>query len=176
MIRNNVRHIVAIFMILMIFVNTIDFQAQLDKMINRVSKSMIYDKEFINTMNDISKVIPNNTTLVVSAFSPYVTYFTGIHTTIPYERQIEHSIKGNTSADLSDTLKNYMIRNNYTYLLVFENRSNEEKFKRLFSGKGLKGLDNNFQKIDSFSTDFYKIHIYKTRIHKAKVYRSKSNS
>lgn len=114
-------------------------------------RSVIHDRRFIAAMNNISAQVPADNVLVVSTNAPFVTYFTGHIARVPF---------GVTS---KKALVDYMRRNHYDYLVVFEGGSQVRELKSLFSPKGVQSLTEDFQCIGSFQTDFSKILLYKIK-------------
>lgn len=133
---------------IIIIMTMLSFQEQTQNMIKSHEHYIVYDKSFVGAMDNISKATYGG--LMTSAFYPYVAYFTGRISMGPYDIRSE--------AELVTIMK----KNNYTYLLVFENKSDEEKLKPLFSNK-IKDLDKYFQRVGNYSTDFYQIFLYKLR-------------
>lgn len=140
--------IVIVITMIIITMTILSFEEQTKNMVKSHEQYVVYDRSFIGTMNNISKATHGD--LMTSAFYPYIAYFTGRFSMGPYD------IKSETE------LVTIMEKNNYTYLLVFENRSDEEKLKPLFSNK-IKDLDKYFQRVGNYSTDFYQIRLYKLR-------------
>ena len=59
------------------------------------------------------------------------------------------------------TLVEFMSRNNYKYLVVFDGSSSVETLKPLFSSKGLSELNPEFKELNYYNTSDSKIHFYK---------------
>lgn len=151
-LRNaNLNGVLIIIIIFIVTSTIVNFQEQIAKEINNISREVIYDKSFADAMKNLSNMIQYNEVLVVSAQEPFVTYFTNRRTHTPY------GIKS------KDELINYMVKNNYSYLLAFEGISEEENLIPLFSTKGIDELNESFQIIETFSTDFSKMRLYKLK-------------
>ena len=142
--QTNVLRVFVAVAIIVLIVSIISFQQQIQGKYSRLD----IDKGFIPAMKDISSILPDDSVLVVSTMGPYVTYFTGHLTKVPWGVSSE------------DSLIKYMTKGHYDYLLVFEGRSDVAKLKSLFSSEGLKSLEDNFQKKASYSADFSKIYLY----------------
>ena len=117
----------------------------------RPPSASIYDKFFVQALKNISADVPKNETLIVSTATAVTTYFTGHPVKVPF--------KANSEKSLFDLMAKY----NYTYLMVVRGRSSNEALKPLFSGHGVKSLDNDFQKIASYDTQTSHLYLYKRK-------------
>lgn len=116
------------------------------------TKAIRDDSTLIATMDKLSKLVPDGSILLSSRYAPIVTYFTGHTTKIPY------------GVASQEALINYMLKRDYNYLVVFEGSSSVKELESLFSSKGLKSLDNDFEQIASYTTELSKIHLYKLNV------------
>jgi len=139
--------------ILIIIVSIIYFQNEIPNVI-RFRAIIIYDKTIIHAMNNISDLIPKDEVLVASTNAPILAYFTRHYVKTPY------------GVSSKESLLDYYNKRNLTYLIVFENKSEVEALKSLFSSTGLKDLDNDFYKIANYTTDYSKIYLYQRKIFK----------
>ena len=114
-------------------------------------RSVIYDRTFIAAMNKISEMVPKDAVLVVSTNAPFVTYFTGHDSRVPF------------GAFSKESLLHYMTEHHYDYLVVFEGRSQVEELQSLFSSNGTRDLEDRYELVESFRTDFSKIHLFRLR-------------
>ena len=125
-------------------------QVQVNSMTPR--QGIIYDQSFVEVSRKISDSVPNGETIVVSRFEPHFVYFTEHEAVIPY---------GVTS---KDSLVYIMKSSSWNYLVVVENSSSEEALDQLFSTSGLGQLDDDFDKLETYSSDSSKFHLYKLRL------------
>ena len=112
-----------------------------------------FNKKFIPVMEEISAKVPQNETIVMSYdWTSLLEIFIKNKIEVPY---------GVTSLE---SLKNYMNDKNFTWLLVYENVSHTKDLESLFNKTGLKQLENDFQKIEEYSTDnMFKFHLYRLK-------------
>ncbi|CAN5607956.1 hypothetical protein BH18THE1_BH18THE1_22710 [soil metagenome] len=108
----------------------------------------VYDNKFITVMRKISSFVPPNEKIVSSHHFGNMVYFMNRSLVFPHGANSEKS------------LLHLMLKNNYTYLLVFENFSRVQDLSGLFNTTGLKNLDDDFRKIGDYSTNQYRFHIY----------------
>jgi hypothetical protein len=113
------------------------------------STSVIYDKQFVDALYDVSSFVPEDDVIVASTNSPYVTFFTGHYAKIPF------------GVSSRDTLVEYMLDRSYRHLLVFEGNSQVPELERLFSSSGLVSLEGCFSKLTTIQTDLKKVHLYR---------------
>jgi hypothetical protein len=135
--------------VLMMAVTIVSFGNQTQKIAS--PRSIIYDTHFVEAMNNLSRVVPENAVLVVSTNSPFVTYFTGHITKVPF------------GASSEEDLINYMRSWGYQFLVVFEGKSDVPGLKTLFSSGGAKGLEVAFARLAEYRTDFNVILVYKLK-------------
>jgi len=135
--------------VLMIAVTIVGFGYQTQKMAS--PRSIIYGTHFVEAMNNLSGVVPDNAVLVVSTNSPFVTYFTGHITKVPF------------GASSREDLINYMQSKGYRFLVVFEGKSDVPGLKTLFSSGGVKALEAAFARLAEYRTDFYVIFVYQLK-------------
>lgn len=114
--------------------------------------SEFYNKKFIPTMTNLSKLVPKNESIVSSAYYGDMIYF------VPNQLIIPHS------AFSEKSLVSSMVRKNVTYLLVYENHSTVKQLSQLFNHEGLKNLDDDFQKLAEYTTDSHsRFHLYRLK-------------
>jgi hypothetical protein len=116
------------------------------------STTNVYDDSFIQAVSNISNFVPRNETLVVTASSAVIKYFSGHPTKIPWK------------VNSYPSLVQYMSKNNFTYIVVPKIRgtgSSVETLKPLFTTNGLQDLKKDFQKIGDFKTQYSRIFLYK---------------
>ena len=112
--------------------------------------SGIYDEKLIPAMNKISALMPPGAVIVVSSYGPYVTYFTGHITEVPW------------TISSKESLVEYMRHNHYNYLIVFQGISDEPKLKPLFSSQQVQSLKTSFELLGTLQTHgFSTIYLYK---------------
>jgi hypothetical protein len=135
----------------------INFQNQLlNELYHRLPGSVnllpegMFDESHIMAIKDISSLVPENETIIVSDNAPIFEYFSNHHAKAPRNINSEKS------------LFDYMIGKGYKYLIVYEGLSQEEALSDLFSSEGLKELNNDFNSIANFSTHYNELHLYKT--------------
>jgi hypothetical protein len=105
------------------------------------------DGKYVPALQNISALIPENESLVTASYDPATYYFTDRHLQIP--------IRGSTY----NSVVNFMIKNNYSYLLVIEGQHN---VPRGFEFKTkLTDFKGDFIEIAVFKTDFKTISLYK---------------
>jgi hypothetical protein len=107
----------------------------------------IYDEKFIPVLNKVASLIPKNETLVVSGSGGIITFFT------------DFPVKTPRNVTSLESLVQWMSKHDYSYLVVTP--TNEPKLKSIFSKKGAERLEENFQKIIGFKTEFNEINLYK---------------
>lgn len=149
MARMPVNKILALAGIALIVLSVVNFVAQMQT-ISRGSG--IYDKKLIPALKNISVLVPPGAVMVVSTQGPYVTYFTGHITKVPW------------GVSSKESLVEYMTKNHYDYLVVFQGSSEEPKLKSLFSSQQVRTLETSFQLMGIFKTDsFSTIYLFKLR-------------
>jgi hypothetical protein len=110
-------------------------------------QTQVYDEKLIPAVTKMASLIPKNETMVASASSGIITFFTDIPVKTP---QVSSNI---TSQEL---LVEWMSKHNFNYLVV--TRTNSPTLKELFNKEG---LEENFREILGFKTEFDEIHLYK---------------
>jgi hypothetical protein len=156
LITSNVRKVLVGVVLLSLIITIIGFQEQVPeemKVKATSSSAHIYDKTFIPKINELVSVVPEGSVIVSSGYGPLVNYFTGYKTVTPHP------------VSTKDELVDHMRKKGYDYLLVFEGKSSDEEFKKLFSSKGMKSLNDDFELLASTASDFSKIHLYKLKDH-----------
>ena len=116
------------------------------------SRVNLYDETFASAVSNISSLVPKNETLVVTSSSGVIKYFTGHPVKIPWR------------VNSQERLVQYMIDNNFTYLVVpviRGNGSSVETLKPLFTEEGLRRLTFDFQRLAEFETQFSRIYLFK---------------
>jgi hypothetical protein len=110
-----------------------------------------YDKTYVPILSNISNYVPSNTPIVISSLLNAQPKFF-----------IKHQlITPPSNVTSKSSLLHYMVKNNLSYLLVFENFSKQEKLKPVFSTTGLKVLETDFQEIANYTTKSqFKLHLY----------------
>ncbi|MGH9921389.1 MAG: hypothetical protein ACRD38_01415 [Nitrososphaerales archaeon] len=116
------------------------------------TKAIRDDNTLMAAMDKLSKLVPDSNILLSSKYAPIVTYFTGHTTKIPY------------GVSSKEALINYMLKRDYNYLVVFEGKSSVKELESLFSSKGLRSLDSDFERVASYTTELSKIHLYKLNV------------
>jgi hypothetical protein len=56
-----------------------------------------------------------------------------------------------------------MRENGHQYLVVVENVSAAPQLDELFSSAGLESLDLQFDRLESYESDYFRLHLYKLR-------------
>lgn len=111
----------------------------------------IYDSKLVAALKNVQQTVPEGQKICVSSNSPQVTFFTNRFAQIPWNVNSEKS------------LLQYMLLRDYSYLLVYENKSSESKIYELFSSNGATTLERNFERISSQTTDTAQIDLYHVR-------------
>ena len=139
----------------LVIVSIINFQKQISisYLIPGYLYGYLYDEGLIPALQQISYILPQNETIVVSSLDPLVMYFTKHNIDVPWTAYSEKS------------LLRYMGENNYTYLLVFEGGDTRvEALEPLFTQGGLKKLNIDFKEIANFATKYSNLHLYRRRV------------
>ena len=135
----------------LVIVSIINFQNQIS--ISYLIPLDLYDEGLIPALEQISYILPQNETIVVSGLDPLVMYFTKHNIDVPWSAYSEKS------------LLRSMEENNYTYLLVFEGGDTRvEALEPLFTQGGLKKLNIDFKEIANFATKYSNLHLYRRRV------------
>lgn len=145
--RRKANEIAVLLAILVVIATIVGFVAQKDKVMH--PHSTMYDTKYIEALESIAKDLPEDAVLVSSDSSPRIVYFTGHMTHVPWRAQSKES------------MMNFMESVNGTHLLIFENSSYLPSLKSIFNSKGIKSLEDNFESVGTYKTDFFKIHLYK---------------
>jgi hypothetical protein len=114
----------------------------------------IYDDTFIQQVKNLTKTVPKNETIVVTATSAIIKYFSGHNAKLPW--------KGKVNSE--KTLVTWMSNLGYKYLLVVYTHgrgTSVAELKPIFSNKGLRALAPDFQKIGEVRTESAKLLLYK---------------
>lgn len=106
------------------------------------------DEKLIPTLQEISKLVPENESIVSSNYDPVLFYYAG--------RQIEVPNKVSSYSLLID----YMEKKNYEYLLIIDGQYNLAHRNMKFNGTQFY-LAKDFKIIASYSTDLSRLHLYK---------------
>ena len=131
----------------LVIVSIINFQNQIS--ISYLISVDLYDEGLVPALEQISYILPQNETIVVSSLDPLVMYFTKHNVDVPWSAYSEKS------------LLRSMEENNYTYLLVDEGGYTPvEALDSLFTQGGLKKLNIDFKEIANFPTRYSKLHLY----------------
>jgi len=102
---------------------------------------IFYNYKFIPAIVNISDLVPQGSSVVVSHTHSYLKYF------IPHK-----IIKIPNTISSEKSLLYYMVKNNLTYLLVYDNR-HYFPVNPLFSDTGLKNLRNDYKQIANYVID-----------------------
>lgn len=115
-------------------------------------KGILYDEYFTSSLNNISDFVPTNETLLVTASSGAIKYFTNYQVKVPW------------GVDSQESLVKYMSKNNLTYLVVVKigkRGSSIETLRPLFTAEGFKNLEKDFERIANIKTEHTRIYVYK---------------
>ena len=110
-------------------------------------QSAVYDEKFVPALNKVASLIPKNETLVASGSGGIITFLT------------DFPVKTPRNVTSLESLVQWMSKHNFSYLVVTP--TNEPKLKPIFSKQGLERLEENFQKIIGFKTEFNEINLFK---------------
>jgi len=111
---------------------------------------IFYNKEFVPAMVNISKLVPQNASVVVSQTHSFLDYFIG--------RQIIKIPADRISSEKA--LLNFMVKKNLRYLLVYDNRYYNPP-NPLFNGTDLENSHNDFERIAQYDLDDkLRLHLY----------------
>ena len=117
----------------------------------RLLPSGVFDNSTLFVLSNISRLVPNNETIVISDHGPVSQYFTKHDTKIPRGVYSE------------DSLFDFMKKNDYKYLLVYRGASEVIELEPLFSERGLKKLDKNFMLLSHHDSEFSSVYLYLIR-------------
>lgn len=112
--------------------------------LNIEPQAQVYDEKFVPAITKIESLIPKNETLVASGSSGIITYFTDFHVETP--RNITSQ----------ESLVQWMSKHDFNYLVV--TRTKYPTLRALFNEQE---LEENFQKIIGFKTEFDEVHLFK---------------
>lgn len=112
----------------------------------------MFDSLKIFALSQISRLVPQNETIVVSDNRPLSEYFTKHNAEIPRGAYSEKS------------LLDYMSKNKYDYLLVYEGASEVEELIPLFTTGGLEKLKSHYNEIANYTTEYSNIHLYQRKL------------
>jgi hypothetical protein len=135
--------------IIILIISVIAFQTELATMMP--SEDFIYDQSILEVIEKIDRSIPTNETLVVSTLEPHFVYFTDRRAMVPW------------TATSEESLVSLMRENGHQYLVVVENVSAAPQLDELFSSAGLESLDLQFDRLESYESDYFRLHLYKLR-------------
>ena len=114
----------------------------------------INDDTFIQGIKNATKSVPKNETIVATATSAIIKYFSDHNTKLPW--------KGKVNSE--KTLVTWMSNLGYKYLLVVYTHgrgTSVPELKQVFSTKGLRAFSLDFQKIGEVKTESAKLLLYK---------------
>jgi len=107
------------------------------------------DEKFIPMLEEISRSIPENETIVSYSFDPAVFYFTG------------HQIEVPSNATSYDLFIDFMQKGKYLYLLTVERHYGIATLDDNFKKDRLDKLAKDFREIATYNTNFTRLHLYK---------------
>jgi predicted RND superfamily exporter protein len=136
-----------IFVLITIFALSLAAVQQLSQ-VNNMGSLWRKDKELVPTLQDISKLVPKNESIMLSSFDPIVFYFTERHVKVPNKIQS------------LDSLVNFMEKGNYNYLLTIDGQYNVPKRDSKFNVSQFY-MENDFDEIAVYNTDLSRLHLYK---------------
>lgn len=110
----------------------------------------VYDEKFVPAITKIASLIPKNETLVASGSGGIITLFT------------DFPVKTPRNITSQESLVEWMSKHKFNYLVVTP--TNAPTLKPLFSKQGLMNLEQNFQKIIGFKTEFNEVHLFKRNL------------
>jgi hypothetical protein len=114
----------------------------------------INDDTFIQAVKNLTKSIPKNETLVVTADTAVMKYFSDHPVKLPWKGKVKSE----------NTLVTWMSSLKYKYLMVVYTHgrgSSTRELQPIFSNKGLRALSPDFQKIGETKTESAKLLLYK---------------
>ena len=114
----------------------------------------INDDLFIQGVKNLTKSVPKNETLVVTANTAVIQYFSDHPVKLPWKGKVK----------TEKTLVTWMSDLNYNYLLVVYTHgkgSSTPELQPIFSNKGLRALTLDFQKMGETKTESAKLLLYK---------------
>jgi hypothetical protein len=144
----NVHWIVAGSIIIIIVLSVISSNVSIQFILGIIEpQTPVYDDKFVAAVNKIASLIPKNETLVVSGSGGIITFFT------------DFPVKTPRNIISQESLVKWMSKHNFNYLVVTP--TNAPTLKTLFNKQGLESLEQDFQKIIGFKTEFNEVHLYK---------------
>jgi hypothetical protein len=114
----------------------------------------INDDLYIQAVKNLTKSVPKNETLVVTANSAVIKYFSDHPVKVPW--------RGKVTSE--KTLVTWMSNIGYKYLVVVYTHgrgTSIAELKPIFSNKGLRALNADFQKLGETRTESAKLLLYK---------------
>jgi hypothetical protein len=114
----------------------------------------IHDALYIQGVKNLTKSVPKNETLVVTANSAIIKYFSDHPAKLPWKGKVKSE----------KTLVTWMSNLGYKYLVVVYTHgrgTSIAELKPIFSNKGLRALSPDFQKIEETRTESAKLLLYK---------------
>jgi hypothetical protein len=144
----NVPWIVAGSIIIIIVLSIISSNVSIQFILGIIEpQTPVYDDKFVPAVTKIASLIPKNETLVVSGSGGIITFFT------------DFPVKTPRNIISQELLVQWMSKHNFNYLVVTP--TNAPTLKTLFNKQGLESLEQDFQKIIGFKTEFNEVHLYK---------------
>jgi hypothetical protein len=116
--------------------------------------SNINDDLFIQAVKNVTKSVPKNETLVVTANSAVIKYFSDHPVKVPWKGKVKSE----------KTLATWMSDLGYKYLLVVYTHgrgTSIAELKPIFSREGLRALNADFQKIGQTNAEHARLLLYK---------------
>jgi hypothetical protein len=107
-------------------------------------QAQVYDEKFVPAVTKIASLIPKNETLVASGSSGIITFFTDFHVETP------------RNITTQESLVEWMSKHNFNFLVV--TRTKYPTLKSLFNEQE---LEEHFQRIIGFKTEFDEVHLFK---------------
>src|ERR671933_2043861 len=110
----------------------------------------INDDLFIQAVKNVTKSVPKNETLVVTANSAVIKYFSDHPVKVPWKGKVKSE----------KTLATWMSDLGYKYLLVVYTHgkgTSIAELRPIFSSKGLRALSASFQKLGEIGTEYAKL-------------------
>jgi hypothetical protein len=114
----------------------------------------INDDLFIQAIKNLTKSVPKNQTLVVTANTAVIQYFSDHPVKLPWKGKVKSE----------KTLVTWMSNLKYNYLVVVYTHgkgSSTQELQPIFSNKGLRALTPDFQKVGETKTESAKLLLYK---------------
>jgi hypothetical protein len=141
--------------IAMVFVGAVYTHAQSKNVLGAFGDTAnINDDLYIQAVKNLTKSVPKNETLVVTANSAVIKYFSDHPVKVPW--------RGKVTSE--KTLVTWMSNIGYKYLVVVYTHgrgTSIAELKPIFSNKGLRALNADFQKLGETRTESAKLLLYK---------------